>query len=357
MDGDAQLRLGHAGARLGDQQHPRRRERARARRRHRRAVPRAAALLRRDDAVAVALVRGEVARPARGAADEDQAGLLRAGDRAHEGTHRPDGGPAHGPDRGERRLPLRHHARRDGRVLGGQPRARARRTQGRALRTARSSRSTTTTASSTRRTTACARTRRPRTSPSSSPSSTARTATSPPATARRSPTAPRGSCSPPSGRWQSTGSSRCGRIVDTHWAGLDPAQMGLGPVHAITPMLQRHRLGLNDIDAWEINEAFAAQVLGCLRAWESDEYCRQRARAAGALGTLDPAKLNVDGGAIALGHPVGASGRARRAARAQRSRAHRRQARRRVALHRRRAGRRDAGRARLTPRDVRRAGP
>jgi acetyl-CoA C-acetyltransferase len=52
-----------------------------------------------------------------------------------------------------------------------------------------------------------------------------------------------------------------GRIVDSQWAGLDPAQMGLGPVHAATPILQRHDLGLNDLDAWEINEAFAAQVL------------------------------------------------------------------------------------------------
>jgi acetyl-CoA C-acetyltransferase len=99
-----------------------------------------------------------------------------------------------------------------------------------------------------------------------------------------------------------------GRIVDSEWAGLDPAQMGLGPVHAATPLLQRHGLGLNDLDAWEINEAFAAQVIGCLRAWQDDEYCRNELGLPGALGTLDEAKLNVDGGAIALGHPVGASG-------------------------------------------------
>jgi acetyl-CoA C-acetyltransferase len=99
-----------------------------------------------------------------------------------------------------------------------------------------------------------------------------------------------------------------GRIVDSEWAGLDPAQMGLGPVHAATPILARHNLGLNDLDAWEINEAFAAQVIACLRAWESDDYCRQELGRDGALGKLDPSKLNVDGGAIALGHPVGASG-------------------------------------------------
>jgi acetyl-CoA C-acetyltransferase len=99
-----------------------------------------------------------------------------------------------------------------------------------------------------------------------------------------------------------------GRIVDSEWAGLDPAQMGLGPVHAATPILRRHGLALDDLDAWEINEAFAAQVIACERAWESAEYCRQELGLPGALGKLDQTKLNVDGGAVALGHPVGASG-------------------------------------------------
>ena len=99
-----------------------------------------------------------------------------------------------------------------------------------------------------------------------------------------------------------------GRIVDSQWAGLDPAQMGLGPVHAATPILKRHGLGLNDLDYWEINEAFAAQVLGCLAAWKDQKYCRDELGLDNALGALDDGKLNVDGGAIALGHPVGASG-------------------------------------------------
>ncbi|HEX5803814.1 MAG TPA: acetyl-CoA C-acetyltransferase [Azospira sp.] len=99
-----------------------------------------------------------------------------------------------------------------------------------------------------------------------------------------------------------------GRITDSQWAGLDPAQMGLGPVHAATPILQRHGLGLNDLDAWEINEAFAAQVMACIEAWKSDDYCREQLGLPGALGTLDESKLNVDGGAVAIGHPVGASG-------------------------------------------------
>lgn len=99
-----------------------------------------------------------------------------------------------------------------------------------------------------------------------------------------------------------------GRIVDSQWAGLDPAMMGLGPVHATTPLLLRHGLGLNDIDAWELNEAFAAQVLGCQAAWQSDDYCREQLGLPSAFGRLDDEKLNVDGGAIAIGHPVGASG-------------------------------------------------
>jgi acetyl-CoA C-acetyltransferase len=99
-----------------------------------------------------------------------------------------------------------------------------------------------------------------------------------------------------------------GRIVDAQWAGLDPAQMGLGPVHAATPILKRHNLGLNDLDYWEINEAFAAQVLGCLAAWKDEKYCKEQLGLDRAMGSLDDNKLNVDGGAIALGHPVGASG-------------------------------------------------
>ncbi len=99
-----------------------------------------------------------------------------------------------------------------------------------------------------------------------------------------------------------------GRVADSAWAALDPAQMGLGPVHASTPILRRNNFDLDDIDAWEINEAFAAQVLACLAAWEDDAYCREHLGLNGALGPLDRAKLNVDGGAISIGHPVGSSG-------------------------------------------------
>jgi acetyl-CoA C-acetyltransferase len=98
------------------------------------------------------------------------------------------------------------------------------------------------------------------------------------------------------------------RIADSQWAALDPAQMGLGPVHAATPILRRHGLALNDLDAWEINEAFAAQVLACERAWNDAAYCRSELGLDAALGPIDETKLNIDGGAIAVGHPVGASG-------------------------------------------------
>ncbi len=99
-----------------------------------------------------------------------------------------------------------------------------------------------------------------------------------------------------------------GRVVDTEWAGLDPAQMGLGPVHAMAPLMKRHRLATEDIDFWEINEAFAAQVLACEIAWSDDAYCREQLGLSGAMAPIPGDRLNVDGGGISLGHPVGASG-------------------------------------------------
>jgi acetyl-CoA C-acetyltransferase len=99
-----------------------------------------------------------------------------------------------------------------------------------------------------------------------------------------------------------------GRIVDSEWAGLDPAQMGLGPVHAMTPILKRHKFALDDIDYWEINEAFASQVQACLAAWNEKKYCREELHIRGVMGELDESRLNVDGGGVSLGHPVGASG-------------------------------------------------
>jgi acetyl-CoA C-acetyltransferase/acetyl-CoA acyltransferase len=91
-------------------------------------------------------------------------------------------------------------------------------------------------------------------------------------------------------------------------AGLDPRRMGLGPVFAIHKLLQKYGLRLSDFDLIEINEAFAAQVLACLRAMASAEFARKELRTDQPLGEIDPQKLNVHGGAIALGHPVGATG-------------------------------------------------
>ena len=99
-----------------------------------------------------------------------------------------------------------------------------------------------------------------------------------------------------------------GRLVDINWAALEPAQMGLGPVHAMTPLMKKHKLDLNDVDYWEINEAFAAQVLACLKAWEDADYCKTELNSRSPLGSLDQSRLNVDGGGVSLGHPVGASG-------------------------------------------------
>jgi acetyl-CoA C-acetyltransferase len=75
-----------------------------------------------------------------------------------------------------------------------------------------------------------------------------------------------------------------------------------------TKLLQRHKLTLDSIELWEINEAFAAQVLACLAAWADERFCRRVLNLPGAAGAIARDKLNVDGGAIGLGHPVGASG-------------------------------------------------
>ncbi len=98
------------------------------------------------------------------------------------------------------------------------------------------------------------------------------------------------------------------RIVDAHWSGLDPSIMGLGPAVSMAALLKKRSLTLGEIDLFEINEAFAAQVLGCLRAFEDGEVSRKALGFDGPVGTIARDKLNIDGGAIALGHPVGTSG-------------------------------------------------
>jgi acetyl-CoA C-acetyltransferase len=97
-------------------------------------------------------------------------------------------------------------------------------------------------------------------------------------------------------------------IVDSEWSALDPSIMGLGPVLCSTALIRRHGLTLGEVGLWELNEAFAAQVLACLAAWQDARFCREVLGLEDAAGSIARDKLNVDGGAIGLGHPVGASG-------------------------------------------------
>ncbi len=99
-----------------------------------------------------------------------------------------------------------------------------------------------------------------------------------------------------------------GYLRDFEYAGLDPSRMGLGPVFASKKLFDRTGLKLQDFDLIEINEAFASQVIGCVKAFASLEFCRKYFGLNEALGEINYDILNVNGGAIALGHPVGMSG-------------------------------------------------
>ena len=99
-----------------------------------------------------------------------------------------------------------------------------------------------------------------------------------------------------------------GRLVAFAYAGCDPSRMGLGPVFAIHEAERKSGLGLKDAELIEINEAFAAQVIGCQRAARSAEFSREQLGRDSALGEIPDEILNVNGGAVALGHPVGSTG-------------------------------------------------
>jgi acetyl-CoA C-acetyltransferase/acetyl-CoA acyltransferase len=107
---------------------------------------------------------------------------------------------------------------------------------------------------------------------------------------------------------RSEGRRPLGYLRGYAYAGCDPARMGLGPAFATNKLLQKTGLTLRDIDLIELNEAFAAQVIGNERAFASDSFAREQLGRASALGEINRSRLNVNGGAIALGHPVGASG-------------------------------------------------
>lgn len=99
-----------------------------------------------------------------------------------------------------------------------------------------------------------------------------------------------------------------GYIRDYAAAGLQPSRMGLGPTFAISKLLSRTGMRLSDFDLIEVNEAFAAQVLAVVKACASNEFAKNELGRDSAVGEIDRDKLNVNGGAIALGHPLGASG-------------------------------------------------
>jgi acetyl-CoA acetyltransferase family protein len=99
-----------------------------------------------------------------------------------------------------------------------------------------------------------------------------------------------------------------GYIREFAYAGLDPSRMGLGPVFASKKLFDKSGLTLQDMELIEINEAFSAQVIGCVRAFASDEFAKKHFGLEKALGEIDAKILNVNGGGIALGHPVGMSG-------------------------------------------------
>ncbi|MEM1282541.1 MAG: thiolase family protein [Chlamydiota bacterium] len=99
-----------------------------------------------------------------------------------------------------------------------------------------------------------------------------------------------------------------GYILDDAVAGVEPERMGLGPAFATSKLIRKVHRDISDFDLIEINEAFAAQVLSVVKALSSDEFAQKELGMEKAVGTIDQEKLNVNGGAIALGHPLGASG-------------------------------------------------
>jgi acetyl-CoA C-acetyltransferase/acetyl-CoA acyltransferase len=107
---------------------------------------------------------------------------------------------------------------------------------------------------------------------------------------------------------RATGRRPLGYVRGYAYAGLEPERMGLGPAFATAKLLDKIGWKLTDFDLIELNEAFAAVVLANQRAFASEQFARDRLGRSAALGTLDLAKTNVNGGAIALGHPVGVSG-------------------------------------------------
>jgi acetyl-CoA C-acetyltransferase len=89
---------------------------------------------------------------------------------------------------------------------------------------------------------------------------------------------------------------------------IDKEGLLMAPAYAVPRMLSDAGIRLQDFDYYELHEAFAAQVLCTLKAWESREYCRERLGLSEPLGSIDRAKLNVKGSSLAYGHPFAATG-------------------------------------------------
>jgi acetyl-CoA C-acetyltransferase/acetyl-CoA acyltransferase len=107
---------------------------------------------------------------------------------------------------------------------------------------------------------------------------------------------------------KSLGLQPIGRIRSAEFAGCEPSRMGLGPVYSSAKALKSAGMTMDDVDLVELNEAFAAQVLACLKGFDSPPEDCVDSDAASRLRSIDEDKLNVNGGAIAIGHPVGATG-------------------------------------------------
>lgn len=107
---------------------------------------------------------------------------------------------------------------------------------------------------------------------------------------------------------KSEGREILGTIEAFTFTGCEPKRMGMGPIYSTSKLLEETGMDLKDIDLIELNEAFAAQVLANQAAFNSKKYCSEKLGRSREIGELSDAVLNVNGGAIALGHPVGATG-------------------------------------------------
>lgn len=107
---------------------------------------------------------------------------------------------------------------------------------------------------------------------------------------------------------KSMGRKPLGTMVDFAFGGLAPSRMGLGPVYSTQKLFDANKLGWKGVDLVELNEAFAAQAIACLRAWDSKAFYKKEMGGVSPPGAPNWKRVNVNGGAIALGHPVGATG-------------------------------------------------